>query len=124
MIITLSPSGLSIGGTIANGAISGAVLYVGASGVLAQAAITGLVKASATAPTAAAAGSDYVAPTGVAGGQTINGDTGASGNLTLNSTSNAALWNVQFQSNLVAIDPNGAIVWTTTNNTAIPSGNA
>ncbi|MDR3639072.1 MAG: hypothetical protein P4L84_35030 [Isosphaeraceae bacterium] len=54
---------LMIGGSI-TGATSGDLLFVGSGSVLAQAAITGLIKWSDTGPEAAVAGTDYLAPGG------------------------------------------------------------
>ncbi len=85
----IAPSGLPKIGQAVPGGTAGAVLYVGAGSVLAQAAVTGLVKGTGTAYAAAVAGTDYIASAGVTGGQTLNGDTAAGGNLRLRSTASA-----------------------------------
>ncbi len=56
--------GMEIGGMIGNSPVVGDLLYVGPAGVLAQAAVTGIVKGTGTGYQAAVAGTDYLVPSG------------------------------------------------------------
>lgn len=85
----IAPSGLPKIGQSVPGGIAGDILYVGAGSVLAQAAVTGLVKGTGTAYVAATAGTDYIAAAGVAGGQTLSGGTAAGDNARIRSTTSA-----------------------------------